>query len=107
METGRPERIRRRSEPRPPLPDPADERLRRRALAHYDCQSLGANLSRASGRLASILGRRRNTTTGASAASMLQRAGAGGGLGEDGVGRRSGLGGWPAECAATELPLLP
>lgn len=69
----------------PSLPDPAEERLRRRALAHYDCQSLGTNLSRASGRLASILGRRRNTTTGASAASMLQRAGAGGGLGEDGV----------------------
>lgn len=70
----------------PALPDPAEERLRRRALAHYDCQSLGTNLSRALGRLASILGRRRNTTTGASAASMLQRAGAGGaGVGEDGA----------------------
>ncbi|KAK8778942.1 hypothetical protein V5799_019717 [Amblyomma americanum] len=71
----------------PALPDPAEERLRRRALAHYDCQSLGANLSRASGRLASILGRRRNTTTGASAASMLQRTGAAGGagVGEDGA----------------------
>lgn len=68
------------------LADPADDRLRRRALAHYDCQSLGANLSRASGRLASILGRRRNTTTGASAASMLQRAGAvAAGVGEDGA----------------------
>lgn len=53
--------------------DPAEERVRRRTLAHYDCQSLGANLSRTSGRLASMLGRRRNTTTGASAASMLQR----------------------------------
>lgn len=69
----------------PSLPDPAEDRLRRRALAHFDCQSLGANLSRASGRLASILGRRRNTTTGASAASMLQRAGAGAGVSEDGV----------------------
>lgn len=68
-----------------PLADPAEDRLRRRALAHYDCQSLGANLSRASGRLASILGRRRNTTTGASAASMLQRGAAAVGVGEDGA----------------------
>ncbi|XP_077552154.1 signal-induced proliferation-associated 1-like protein 2 [Haemaphysalis longicornis] len=81
------------------LADPAEDRLRRRALAHYDCQSLGANLSRASGRLASILGRRRNTTTGASAASMLQRGAVAAGVGgEDGAevpdsgdGRQSAL----------------
>lgn len=76
------------------LPDPAEERVRRRALAHHDCQSLGANLSRASGRLASLLGRRRNTTTGASAASMAQRSARGEGaegVPDVGDGRQSAL----------------
>ncbi|UYV74634.1 SIPA1L2, partial [Cordylochernes scorpioides] len=49
-----------------------DDKLRRKAFAHYDCQSLTANLSYAS-RLRSLLSRRRNTTTGASAASMVGR----------------------------------
>ncbi|CAN8000550.1 unnamed protein product, partial [Ixodes hexagonus] len=76
------------------LPDPAEERIRRRALAHHDCQSLGANLSRASGRLATLLGRRRNTTTGASAASMAQRSARGEGVEgvpDVGDGRQSAL----------------
>lgn len=47
------------------------ERQRRRAFAHYDCQSVTANLPSAAGRLRSLLLlRRRNTATGASAASM-------------------------------------
>lgn len=48
-----------------------DERQRRRAFAHYDCQSLTANLSYAAKVRGLLLSRRRNTTTGASAASML------------------------------------
>ena len=55
----------------PPEPD---ER-RRRAFAHYDCQSISANLGYAARLRGLLLARRRNTTTGASAASMLgQRA---------------------------------
>ena len=46
-----------------------EEKLRRKAFAHYDCQSLTANLSTAS-RLCHLLSKRRNTTTGASAASI-------------------------------------
>jgi hypothetical protein len=47
------------------------ERQRRRAFAHYDCQSLTANLPCAATRLRNLLNlRRRNTATGASAASM-------------------------------------
>jgi signal-induced proliferation-associated 1 like protein 1 len=46
-----------------------EEKLRRKAFAHFDCQSLTANLSTAS-RLCHLLAKRRNTTTGASAASM-------------------------------------
>jgi len=47
------------------------ERQRRRAFAHYDCQSLTANLPCAALRLRNLLLlRRRNTATGASAASM-------------------------------------
>lgn len=46
-----------------------EEKLRRKAFAHFDCQSLTANLSTAS-RLCHLLSKRRNTTTGASAASM-------------------------------------
>lgn len=47
-----------------------DEKQRRRAFAHYDCQSLIAKLGYG-GKLKSLLSKRRNTTTGASAASML------------------------------------
>lgn len=49
-----------------------EEKLRRKAFAHYDVQSITANLSYAS-RLRGILSKRRNTTTGASAASMANR----------------------------------
>ncbi|XP_065341286.1 signal-induced proliferation-associated 1-like protein 1 isoform X2 [Cloeon dipterum] len=51
--------------------DDEKERQRRRAFAHYDCQSLTANLPLAASRLKNLLLlRRRNTATGASAASM-------------------------------------
>lgn len=48
----------------------ADERQKRRGFAHYDVQSLTATVGLAS-KLQNILSRRRNTATGASAASML------------------------------------
>ncbi|RWS08731.1 signal-induced proliferation-associated 1-like protein 2 [Dinothrombium tinctorium] len=47
-----------------------EEKLRKKAFAHYDSQSVTANLNYAS-RLCHILNKRRNTTTGASAASMI------------------------------------
>lgn len=53
--------------------NPMEERFRRRALAHYDCQSISANISYAA-KLRGLLSKRRNTTTGASAASLCQRA---------------------------------
>lgn len=46
-----------------------EERQKRRAFAHYDCQSLAANLGYAAKLRGLLLARRRNTTTGASAAS--------------------------------------
>lgn len=46
-----------------------DERLKRKAFAHHDCQSMSVNLGYAA-RLRGLLAQRRNTTTGASAASM-------------------------------------
>lgn len=46
-----------------------EEKLRKKAFAHYDCQSIAADIHGAS-ILCHILARRRNTTTGASAASM-------------------------------------
>ncbi|XP_052123652.1 signal-induced proliferation-associated 1-like protein 2 isoform X2 [Frankliniella occidentalis] len=51
----------------------ADRESRRRcaAFAHYDVQSITANLSYAARLRGLLLARRRNTTTGASAASML------------------------------------
>ncbi|CAG9820298.1 unnamed protein product [Phaedon cochleariae] len=59
-----------------------DEIARRRAFAHYDCQSLTTNL-----RLRmNLLARRRNTTTGASAASMLTRSSTPDGDSEDDCG---------------------
>ena len=54
-------------------PSAADEeRHRRRAFAHFDCQSVTANLGYAAKLRSLLLSRRRNTTTGASAASMLR-----------------------------------
>lgn len=49
-----------------------EERHRRRAFAHYDCQSLTANLGYAAKLRGILLARRRNTATGASAASALR-----------------------------------
>lgn len=48
-----------------------EERQRRRAFVHHDCQSMTANLGYAAKLRGLLLARRRNTTTGASAASML------------------------------------
>lgn len=48
-----------------------EERTKRRAFAHYDCQSLTANLGYAAKLRGLLLARRRNTTTGASAAAMF------------------------------------
>lgn len=55
----------------PSLSADIEERTRRRAFAHYDCQSLTANLGYAAKLRGLLLARRRNTTTGASAASMI------------------------------------
>ncbi|XP_043265519.1 signal-induced proliferation-associated 1-like protein 2 isoform X4 [Colletes gigas] len=49
-----------------------EERHRRRAFAHYDCQSLTANLGYAAKLRGILLARRRNTATGASAASSFR-----------------------------------
>ncbi|XP_011865019.1 PREDICTED: signal-induced proliferation-associated 1-like protein 1 isoform X2 [Vollenhovia emeryi] len=49
-----------------------EERHRRRAFAHYDCPSLTANLGYAAKLRGILLARRRNTATGASAASALR-----------------------------------
>ncbi|CAH1396747.1 unnamed protein product [Nezara viridula] len=48
-----------------------DERGRRRAFAHFDCRSVTANLGYAAKLRSLLLSRRRNTATGASAASMM------------------------------------
>lgn len=50
---------------------PADK-LHKKAFIHYDCQSITSHLDGKN--IQSILNRRRNTTTGASAASSLQRS---------------------------------
>lgn len=55
--------------PIPSFPDGS----KRKQFAHYDCQSLMANLSYAAEIRGALLSRRRNTTTGASAASLLSR----------------------------------
>lgn len=52
----------------------AEEIARRRAFAHYDCQSLTTNLGYAVRIRRNLLAKRRNTTTGASAASLLARS---------------------------------
>ncbi|XP_028161217.1 signal-induced proliferation-associated 1-like protein 1 isoform X2 [Ostrinia furnacalis] len=51
------------------------ECTKRKQFAHYDCQSLMANLSYAAEIRGALLSRRRNTTTGASAASLLATKG--------------------------------
>lgn len=51
----------------------AEEIARRRAFTHYDCQSLATNLNYTVRLRKNILAKRRNTATGASAASMLIR----------------------------------
>lgn len=48
---------------------------KRKQFAHYDCQSLMANLNYAAEICGALLSRRRNTTTGASAASLLASRG--------------------------------
>ncbi|XP_060803682.1 signal-induced proliferation-associated 1-like protein 2 [Amyelois transitella] len=50
------------------------EIAKRKQFAHYDCQSLMANLSYAAEIRGELLSRRRNTTTGASAASLATRS---------------------------------
>ncbi|XP_073949242.1 signal-induced proliferation-associated 1-like protein 2 isoform X2 [Choristoneura fumiferana] len=69
---------------RPPADDTlsVSEGVKRQQFAHYDCQSLMANLSYAAEIRGALLSRRRNTTTGASAASLSTR---GPPLGEDTV----------------------
>ncbi|KAJ8969295.1 hypothetical protein NQ314_001834 [Rhamnusium bicolor] len=52
----------------------AEEIARRRAFAHYDCQSLTTNLNYTVRLRRNLLAKRRNTATGASAASMLVRS---------------------------------
>ncbi|KAL3266358.1 hypothetical protein HHI36_010535 [Cryptolaemus montrouzieri] len=52
----------------------SEEIARRRAFTHYDCQSLTTNLNYAVRLRRNLLAKRRNTTTGASAASMLARS---------------------------------
>lgn len=74
-----------------------EERHRRRAFAHYDCQSLTANLGYAAKLRGILLARRRNTATGASAASSFRAStpdetpeeDAGDGRGADGPSRFS------------------
>lgn len=64
---------------RPPLEDGSlstiADSYKRKQFAHYDCQSLLANLSYAAEIRGALLSRRRNTTTGASAASLLATRG--------------------------------
>lgn len=64
---------------RPPLDDSSltavADGSKRKQFAHYDCQSLLANLSYAAEIRGALLSRRRNTTTGASAASLLATRG--------------------------------
>lgn len=64
---------------RPPLDDSSlsavTDSNKRKQFAHYDVQSLLANLSYAAEIRGALLSRRRNTTTGASAASLLATRG--------------------------------
>lgn len=54
----------------------SEEIARRRAFAHFDCQSLTTNLSYTMRLRRNLLSKRRNTTTGASAASMVSNTSA-------------------------------
>lgn len=54
----------------PDMEDFEENTRRRKGLAHFDVQSLVANLTN-SGKFRGVLARRRNTATGASAAAML------------------------------------
>ncbi|XP_028982373.1 signal-induced proliferation-associated 1-like protein 2 [Diachasma alloeum] len=60
------------STPSTVVPGDLEERHRRRAFLHYDCQSLTANLGYAAKLRGILLARRRNTATGASAASTIR-----------------------------------
>ncbi|XP_060532033.1 signal-induced proliferation-associated 1-like protein 1 [Cylas formicarius] len=68
------------------LSQEAEEISRRRAFAHYDCQSLTTNLNYSVRLRRNLLAKRRNTTTGASAASMIIRSTTPDGDGEDDCG---------------------
>ena len=48
-----------------------EDKLRKKLFAHYDCQSLCSDLTVAY-HLRNVLAKRRNTTTGASAASQVR-----------------------------------
>ncbi|GJQ65090.1 hypothetical protein Trydic_g7238 [Trypoxylus dichotomus] len=52
----------------------SEEIAKRRAFAHYDCQSLTTSLTYSVRIRKNLLSKRRNTTTGASAASMIARS---------------------------------
>ncbi|XP_074599299.1 uncharacterized protein LOC141853749 [Brevipalpus obovatus] len=68
-----------------------EEKLKKKAFAHYDCQSMTANLNYANG-VRNILNKRRNTTTGASAASMVgKESGTPGQESDSGDGRSNNL----------------
>nr|XP_012231871.1 PREDICTED: signal-induced proliferation-associated 1-like protein 1 isoform X2 [Linepithema humile] len=69
---GKPPRTMEDACPSPVVSADVEERHRRRAFAHYDCQSLTANLGYAAKLRGILLARRRNTATGASAASTLR-----------------------------------
>lgn len=64
----------------------SEEIARRRAFAHYDCQSLTTNLNYTVRLRRNLLSKRRNTATGASAASMLIRSSTPDGENEDDCG---------------------
>ncbi|XP_030745763.1 signal-induced proliferation-associated 1-like protein 1 isoform X1 [Sitophilus oryzae] len=68
------------------LSQEAEEIARRRAFAHYDCQSLTTNLNYSVRLRRNLLAKRRNTTTGASAASTLIRSSTPDGESEDDAG---------------------
>lgn len=69
---GKPPRTMEDTCPSPVVSADVEERHRRRAFAHHDCQSLTANLGYAAKLRGILLARRRNTATGASAASTLR-----------------------------------
>ncbi|CAG9861015.1 unnamed protein product [Phyllotreta striolata] len=64
----------------------SEEIARRRAFAHYDCQSLTTNLNYSVRLRKSLLAKRRNTATGASAASVMARSSTPDGESEDDLG---------------------